>query len=48
MMRASEPTHLAWPMSVDHAVLRMNIITGLLDDIAYNTARKVKDVALYE
>jgi len=47
-MQASEITKLAWPMSVDHAVLRMNVITGLLDDIAYNTARKVKDVALYE
>lgn len=48
MTRQSELTHLAWPMSVDHAVLRMNMVTGLLDDIAYNTARKVKDVALYE
>jgi len=48
LMQASEVTKLAWPMSVDHAVLRMNMITGLLDDIAYNTARKVKDVALYE
>lgn len=45
---ASLTTKLAWPMSADHAVLRMNMITGLLDDIAYNTARKVKDVALYE
>lgn len=44
----SQVTKLAWPMSVDHAVLRMNLVTGLLDDIAYNTARKVKDVALYE
>lgn len=44
----SQVTKLAWPMSVDHAVLRMNMVTGLLDDIAYNTARKVKDVALYE
>ncbi|WP_261810449.1 phenylalanine--tRNA ligase subunit beta [Levilactobacillus humaensis] len=48
MMQASETTELAWPMTVDHAVLRMNLITGLLDDIAYNSARKVKDVALYE
>ncbi|MGY5338757.1 phenylalanine--tRNA ligase subunit beta [Levilactobacillus spicheri] len=48
LMRPSEVTKLAWPMSVDHAVLRMNMVTGLLDDIAYNTARKVKDVALYE
>lgn len=48
LMQPSEVTKLAWPMSVDHAVLRMNVITGLLDDIAYNSARKVKDVALYE
>ncbi|WP_395320964.1 phenylalanine--tRNA ligase subunit beta [Levilactobacillus parabrevis] len=48
MMQASETTNLAWPMSVDHAVLRMNVVSGLLDDIAYNSARKVKDVALYE
>ncbi|MCH5464565.1 phenylalanine--tRNA ligase subunit beta [Levilactobacillus tujiorum] len=48
MMQASETTHLAWPMTVDHAVLRMNLVSGLLDDIAYNSARKVKDVALYE
>ena len=48
LMQDSETTQLAWPMSVDHAVLRMNVVTGLLDDIAYNSARKVKDVALYE
>ncbi|MFD1549990.1 phenylalanine--tRNA ligase subunit beta [Levilactobacillus fuyuanensis] len=48
MMQASETTNLAWPMSMDHAVLRMNVVSGLLDDIAYNSARKVKDVALYE
>ncbi|KRK35527.1 phenylalanine--tRNA ligase subunit beta [Levilactobacillus parabrevis] len=48
MMQDSETTNLAWPMSVDHAVLRMNVVSGLLDDIAYNSARKVKDVALYE
>lgn len=48
MMQASETTNLSWPMSMDHAVLRMNVVSGLLDDIAYNSARKVKDVALYE
>ncbi|MFC6207971.1 phenylalanine--tRNA ligase subunit beta [Levilactobacillus tongjiangensis] len=48
LMQDSETTQLAWPMSVDHAFLRMNVVTGLLDDIAYNSARKVKDVALYE
>lgn len=42
------PTKLAFPMSSDRTTARMNIISGLLDDIAYNKARKVNDVALYE
>ncbi|PWG01007.1 phenylalanine--tRNA ligase subunit beta [Levilactobacillus bambusae] len=41
-------TKLAWPMSSDHAFLRTSLISGLLDDVAYNEARKVKNVALYE
>lgn len=36
------------PMSSDRAVLRQNLISGLLEDVAYNTARKNNDVALYE
>ncbi|HAT54729.1 MAG TPA: phenylalanine--tRNA ligase subunit beta [Lactobacillus sp.] len=48
MMRDSEPTELAFPMSTDHTTTRMNLISGLLDDIAYNVARKQKNVALYE
>ncbi len=27
-------------MSEERSVLRMNLISGLLDDISYNTARK--------
>lgn len=48
LMRPSVETNLSWPMTADHAVLRMNLISGLLDDVAYNNARRVQDVALYE
>ncbi|MHA8138384.1 phenylalanine--tRNA ligase subunit beta [Lactobacillaceae bacterium Scapto_B20] len=48
MMRESFPTNLSFPMSSDHTTLRMNLISGLLNDIAYNQARSVKNVALYE
>ncbi|MTV81040.1 phenylalanine--tRNA ligase subunit beta [Secundilactobacillus folii] len=48
MMRKSAETQLSWPMTNDHTTLRMNLISGLLDDVAYNNARYVKDVALYE
>lgn len=44
----SYPTKVSWPLSVDHTTLRMNLISGLLDDLAYNTARKQTNVALYE
>ncbi|WP_412988228.1 phenylalanine--tRNA ligase subunit beta [Pediococcus siamensis] len=48
MTQSSKETSLAFPMSQDHAVLRMNLISGLLDDVAYNVARKEMNVALYE
>ncbi len=48
LMQSSEPTQLLWPMTQDHTTLRMNLLSGLLDDVAYNHARKVDDVALYE
>ncbi|MFD0896191.1 phenylalanine--tRNA ligase subunit beta [Loigolactobacillus binensis] len=47
-LKASQPTSVDWPMTVDHATLRMNLISGLLDDLAYNAARKQQNVALYE
>lgn len=37
-----------WSMTKDREALRMNLISGLLDDIAYNKARSVENVALYE
>ena len=44
----TKPMALDYPMSQDHTHTRMNIVSGLLGDIAYNKARKVHDVALYE
>lgn len=41
-------TRLDWPMSEERSVLRQNLISGLLDDVAYNSARKNNNVALYE
>lgn len=43
-----KPMELDYPMSQDHVATRMSLISGLLGDIAYNVARKVKDVRLYE
>lgn len=48
VMKDSGPTRLDWPMTEDRAVLRLNLISGLLDDIAYNVARKNTQLALYE
>ena len=48
MMRSSHETRVALPLSNDHSTLRMNLISGLLDDVAYNQARKVDNVALFE
>lgn len=45
---AVKPMNLAYPMSSDHTTTRESIISGLLIDIAYNTARQVEDIALYE
>lgn len=39
---------LDWPMSEERSVLRQNLISSLLDDVAYNVARKNNNVALYE
>lgn len=44
----AKPMKLDFPMSSDHVATRMNIVSGLLNDIAYNVARNVDNVALYE
>lgn len=48
VMRDSQVTRLDWPMTEDRSVLRLNLISGLLDDVAYNLARKNQQLALYE
>ena len=42
VINESNITRLDWPMSEERSVLRMNLISGLLDDISYNTARKIQ------
>ncbi|KIS04103.1 phenylalanine--tRNA ligase subunit beta [Paucilactobacillus wasatchensis] len=46
--RHATPMELDYPMSQDHVATRMSLISGLLTDLAYNTARKQVDVSLYE
>lgn len=41
-------TELMWPMTQDRAVLRQNMVAGMLDIISYNSNRKNKNLALYE
>jgi phenylalanyl-tRNA synthetase beta chain len=41
-------TSLMLPMTEEHETLRVNVIPGLLETIAYNQNRKVPDVAIYE
>lgn len=45
---AADITKLDYPMTQDRTATRMSLVGGLLDDIAYNTARKQLNVALYE
>lgn len=44
----SQLTELMWPMTQERSVLRQNMTSGLLDIVAYNVARKNKNLALYE
>ncbi|MEG0474883.1 MAG: phenylalanine--tRNA ligase subunit beta [Carnobacterium sp.] len=48
MLRESQMTQIEMPMSEDRSTLRMNLLSGLLDNTHYNIARKNADVALYE
>lgn len=47
-METGEPIELDWPMSEEHRALRKSLISGLLDNVQYNVARQIKNVALYE
>ncbi|MGT2910804.1 phenylalanine--tRNA ligase subunit beta [Streptococcus cameli] len=44
----TQVTELMWPMTVDRSVLRQNMVSGMLDTVAYNVARKNKNLAFYE
>lgn len=46
--QATQLTELMWPMTVERSVLRQNMISGMLDTIAYNVARQNKNLAIYE
>lgn len=39
---------LDYPMSSDRTTARQNLLAGLLDDVVYNAAHAVHDIALYE
>ncbi|HEY4399286.1 MAG TPA: phenylalanine--tRNA ligase subunit beta [Lactobacillaceae bacterium] len=45
---AADVVALDYPMSSDRTTTRQNLLAGLLDDVAYNNARSVENVALYE
>ena len=47
-VEAKEGIRLAWPMSEDRSTLRMNLLSTLLDNAAYNVARKNTDIQFYE
>ncbi len=47
-LHASDVTKLDFPMSSERTTLRLSLVSGLLDDLAYNNARKEHNVALYE
>ena len=47
-LNPSNLTELMWPMTVERSVLRQNMVSGILDSLAYNVARKNKNLALYE
>ena len=47
-MEPSKLTELMWPMTVERSALRQNILSGMLDTVAYNVNRKNSNLAIYE
>lgn len=47
-LQPSHLTELMWPMSIERSTLRQNIVSGMLDAISYNVARKNPNIAFYE
>ncbi|MFX3895608.1 hypothetical protein ACJBV5_10540, partial [Streptococcus suis] len=44
--RPTTVTELMCPMTVDRSALRQNMVSGMLDTVAYNEARKNKNLDL--
>ena len=47
-MEPTKLTEVMWPMTVERSALRQNIISGMLDTVAYNVNRKNSNLAIYE
>ena len=47
-LEPSKLTELMWPMTVERSALRQNILSGMLDTVAYNVNRKNSNLAIYE
>ena len=47
-MEPTKLTELMWPMTVERSALRQNILSGMLDTVAYNVNRKNSNLAIYE
>jgi phenylalanyl-tRNA synthetase beta chain len=47
-LNESTPIPLAMPMSEERALLRVNVLTHLLDSLQFNLNRQAEDVALFE
>ncbi len=47
-MEPTKLTELMWPMTVERSALRQNIISCMLDTVAYNVNRKNSNLAIYE
>lgn len=45
---ARNPIEVMMPMTEDRAVMRQSLLNGLIDAIAYNKARKIDDLAMFE
>lgn len=43
-----DPIEVMMPMTEDRAVMRQSLLNGLIDAIAYNRARKIEDLAMFE
>ena len=47
-LNEKKPIEVLMPMTEDKAVMRQSLLNGVIDAIAYNKARKVENLALFE